>query len=256
MAIVYNTKIVRDGLVLHIDPANTKCYPGTGTTITDLSTNRYTNTMENTNLGLEFSSADKSFLFGADDSDGGDFLTGQISLERQAIQDASPTGSMSVWFRAARDFTGDKAIFETRENRDRAIWIDGSLNNDAYGVGQFNGTEPDNGVQRLYSTTAPSDNINKWMNVTHTYSLNDGSNHIQKIYVNGVLEGTLTKVSTTDAGNAVNSFLGGTELAVGTIVPDGGHFEGDISIFLVYNRILTDSEVKQNFDAYRDRYGI
>lgn len=255
MAIVYNTNVVRDGLILHIDAANTKCYPGTGTVINDISINRYTNIMQNTSLGLEFSSSDKSFLFGADDSDGGDYLTGQISLEAQPIRDASPTGSMSVWFRASRDFTGNaKPLFETRENRDRAIFI--GPGNDAYGVGQFNGSTEDNGIQRLYSTTAPSNNINKWMNVTHTYSLNDGSNHVQKIYVNGVLEGTLIKTASTDAGNAVNSFLGGTELAVGSIATNGGHFEGDISIFLVYNRILTDSEVKQNFDAYRDRYGI
>jgi len=30
MAISYNTSVVRDGLVLHLDAANPKSYPGTG----------------------------------------------------------------------------------------------------------------------------------------------------------------------------------------------------------------------------------
>lgn len=30
MGIAYNTSIVRDGLVLHLDAANPKSYPGTG----------------------------------------------------------------------------------------------------------------------------------------------------------------------------------------------------------------------------------
>lgn len=39
MGIAYNTSIVRDGLVLHLDAANVKSYPGSGTVWTDLSGN-------------------------------------------------------------------------------------------------------------------------------------------------------------------------------------------------------------------------
>lgn len=39
MAISYNTSIVRNGLVLHLDAANVKSYPGTGTVWNDLSGN-------------------------------------------------------------------------------------------------------------------------------------------------------------------------------------------------------------------------
>lgn len=37
MATIYNTSIVRDGLVLYLDAANIKSYPGTGTVWKDLS---------------------------------------------------------------------------------------------------------------------------------------------------------------------------------------------------------------------------
>jgi len=42
MAISYNTSIVRDGLVLYLDAANPKSYPGTGATINNLIKNNIT----------------------------------------------------------------------------------------------------------------------------------------------------------------------------------------------------------------------
>lgn len=39
MAIYSGPEIVNNGLVLHLDAANTRCYPGSGTTLTDLSGN-------------------------------------------------------------------------------------------------------------------------------------------------------------------------------------------------------------------------
>ena len=39
MGINYGTKIVREGLVLHLDAANPKSYPGMGNTWIDLSAN-------------------------------------------------------------------------------------------------------------------------------------------------------------------------------------------------------------------------
>ena len=39
MGIGYNTSVVRDGLVLYLDAANSKSYPGSGTTWFDLTGN-------------------------------------------------------------------------------------------------------------------------------------------------------------------------------------------------------------------------
>lgn len=47
MGVTYNPKIVTDGLVLCLDAANKRSYPGTGTTWTDRSTNGYTGTLTN-----------------------------------------------------------------------------------------------------------------------------------------------------------------------------------------------------------------
>ena len=47
MGIAYNTSIVKDGLVLYLDAANIKSYPGTGTTVFNLGNNGINTTLVN-----------------------------------------------------------------------------------------------------------------------------------------------------------------------------------------------------------------
>ena len=47
MGVSGGPKSVADGLIFHIDPANKRSYPGTGTTIFDLSGNNYTSYFAN-----------------------------------------------------------------------------------------------------------------------------------------------------------------------------------------------------------------
>ena len=66
MSVAYNASIVTNGLVLALDAANPKSYPGSGTTWTDLSGSRNNGTLTN---GPTFSSANNgSIVFdGVDD---------------------------------------------------------------------------------------------------------------------------------------------------------------------------------------------
>ena len=54
MSIAYNTSIVTSGLVMCLDAGNPKSYPGSGTTIRDVTGNGYNGTLTN---GPTFSSA-------------------------------------------------------------------------------------------------------------------------------------------------------------------------------------------------------
>ena len=47
MAFRYSPKVVTDGLVLAVDAANKKSYPGSGTTITDIGGRENTGTLTN-----------------------------------------------------------------------------------------------------------------------------------------------------------------------------------------------------------------
>ena len=54
MATLYNPSIVKSRLALHLDAANTRSYPGTGNTWTDLSGNGNHFTLSNTTFSSNF----------------------------------------------------------------------------------------------------------------------------------------------------------------------------------------------------------
>ena len=93
MAINYSPKIIRDGLVLCLDAANPKSYPGTGTAWTDLSGSGNNGTLVN---GPVYSSANG----GSIDFDGSNDYS---SLSSNIIP---ATGAFTVFFTYALTGSG------------------------------------------------------------------------------------------------------------------------------------------------------
>jgi len=91
--------------------------------------------------------------------------------------------------------------------------------------------------------------VDVWYNVAYTHSGN-----IHKIYVNGVLAATNTKIadSTTDTKVVMSGWRTPTSL----MSSYRENFEGDHGSFVVYNRVLNDEEIEQIFNTFRGRYGI
>jgi hypothetical protein len=91
-----------------------------------------------------------------------------------------------------------------------------------------------------YSTTTV--NTGAWFHGVATY---DGSN--VRIYINGNLESTnaRTGIITSGAKNIGSNSGGSSE-----------YFNGTIGTVRVYNRVLSATEIQQNFNAQRTRYGI
>jgi hypothetical protein len=81
---------------------------------------------------------------------------------------------------------------------------------------------------------------NEWGYVVCTY---DQSN--KKIYFNGSLKNTV-------AESGVTVDFGSPQI----VDPNGQTFKGNISNFKIYNRALTASEISQNFNALRGRFGL
>ena len=73
----YSPKIVTDGLVLCLDAGNTKSYPGTGATISDLSGNAYNFTLQGNAV---YSSEGRGSIY-LDGSTDGIQLTGNSALQ-------------------------------------------------------------------------------------------------------------------------------------------------------------------------------
>lgn len=99
-------------------------------------------------------------------------------------------------------------------------------------------------VNRIYSWVGQIPN-NQWSHIVGTY---DGTT--TKAYLNGVKIWETAQTGTIPSGTYV---VGG----YAPLLNDGVHnFIGKIATANIYNRALTAIEIKTNFDALRDRYGL
>ena len=232
MGIAYNPSIVTNGLVLCLDAGNTKSYPGSGTTWTDLSGRGNNGTLN----GPTYSS-----------NNGGTLIYTNTSITTVSMSDLRPTTGITQesWFLSTNNttqvFIGSQ--YGTSSNNSYAIWLN-AANQWAAGVnigGSFN-----------YQTYNSTVSTNVWYHFVHTY---DGAN--QRMYINGsqVFSWATTGSIAYDTNNtllAVGNDWNGSVYNVGASVG----VQGRLSIAKIYNRALTDTEIQQNFNALRGRFSI
>ena len=84
---------------------------------------------------------------------------------------------------------------------------------------------------------------NNWYHAVGTY---DGSN--VRLYVNSVLQLTTASVATPISSSSGIYLMRRWDSA--------DYFGGSLNTVKIYNRALSAAEIKQNFEATRDRYGI
>ena len=131
------------------------------------------------------------------------------------------------------------AVYANGSSATNRIWL--GLQNNKFRMHGWGTDDPDG------TTTISAD---EWYICTFSYNK---STQAMKIYTNGVLESSTTNSQggVTAASN-MNWYIG--------TVPGGWqsvtYSNVDVPIFKIYNRILSDSEVKQNFNAYRKRFDI
>jgi len=237
MSLGHGASIVRDGLVLHLDAANPKSYPDSGTVWKDLSGNSNNGTLVN---GVGFDSDNNgSMVFDGVD----DYIQLTESLENAL--NGNPEASLSMWIKlfsgsngsgvsglinlTSHNTTNGNLYFYTNADNVGGIWLN-VFRTDRVFAGDwqpiFDGTK----WHLLSITTEPG--TNGW-----------------KMYLNDVLRYQTTGQATV----AVNySLFGGFRIGQnGT-----RELRGNIGHTQIYNRALTPEEVKQNFEALRGRYGI
>jgi hypothetical protein len=222
MSLGHGSNIVRDGLVLHLDAANVKSYSGSGTTWSDLSGNGVDGTFVN---GVGFSSENKgSMVFDGIDDYASVFNISQI-LEYTFMFNIRWLSSI-----------GDRRPFGLQQYGTYTVH---NPNNVGY---HFN---PRDGLD---STTTLSSGVNvgfgNWIDVAVSESR---TSDVSKIYINGTLRNSFSRIST-------NGFVGTVNFGAQKI--PFNYANSNISRFILYNRVLSDHEVRQNFEATRGRYGI
>jgi hypothetical protein len=219
MSLGHGASVVRDGLVLHLDAANVKSYPGTGTTWSDLSGNVNNGTLVN---GVGYGADNKgSMVFdGVNDY----VVISNITTSKSCsiclwFKDNTPNAWSDVFtFQTGADQTASRlekhGVVANQYNWYNQGFVSGTV------LFNHTGTQYDYIAMTFNSTTATC-------------------------YQNGI---QTAQTASSDFGTATLIHFG-KRLS-------GGYWKGNISNIKIYNRALTATEVKQNFEALRGRYGI
>jgi hypothetical protein len=216
MAVNFSPKIITDGLVLYLDAANTRSYPGTGTVWSDLSRGGNNGVLTN---GPTFSSANGgSIVFDGTN----DYVSGSCTTVN-----ANVGMTTFIWVRTT--ITSPQVFFNytSGANNGFRLEIDG---------GQFLLTF--GGVANYSSGNSVSDG--NWKQLAVTTVGTSG-----RIYINGNLVASPT-VGTMQG--IPNQFV----ISGSTI----RFLNGNVASVILYNRALTQQEIQQNFNATRARFGI
>jgi len=245
MAFIHSPKIVTDGLVLALDAGNVKSYPGSGTTWLDKSGFGNNGTLTN---GPTFSSANGgSIVF--------DGVNDYVAITNNSFNYLpGVTGEVSVesWF----NLTGAFGTFAPEDITALGGVIgQGIFNNtNGYGLGINRiGTGPYLCVFQVRngSTTVSAVGdiiLNTWNHVIGTFTRNNFS----RIYINGTLIQSNSTVSLNNLSITPNI----NDAALGRGGGSGWLVGGNIPVGRIYNRPLTASEVLQNYNATKGRFGL
>ena len=227
--------IVTSGLVLNLDAAYTPSYPKGLTTWTDLSGNGNNGTLVN---GPSYSSTDGGSI-GFDGSN--DYVSAPSLANTAFPQD---TGTIAIWYNI--DSTGQTAslppIFDGFDGTRNHIFIR-RYNNPIYTIQIGFNYIPLNGLSYVYVSNHLF-TLDAWHNIVVTYTA--GISSSVKVYIDGGLvnSGTISD----SAWRPTGQFVGfGSPTQQETTKGKGGAIQ-------VYNRVLSATEILQNYYAGLQRF--
>ena len=243
--------IITSGVVLYYNPGNPSSYPGTGTTVTDLSGNSNTATLSTTVSNLPTYNSSGWFNYAAVSSNNAYLNT----IAATSINNLS-TMTVSIWVNFSTNTSLGHLLFYKSNNNSTAGWFieySGNVGNSGlYGL-DFSVVGPTN---TRYAIAQNQITVGVWTNITATWNGVFPSGTIQ-FYINGVLNTSTPILNTAGAGTRTTDAA--ENLTFGLIRTTGSTasaFIGDSGVMLIYNRVLTATEILQNFNATRAIYGI
>lgn len=236
MAINNNPKIVTDGLIFHVDSADKNCYGGSGTSVNDLTPSGLTSTFNNASYSGSINQG--SFHY--------DGINKRIIVPSSAITNLQKNFSFEVWF-------NKQGVGSTGSSYDSIFQKEGGLSGfPVYGIRASTEANPTNlvmyfafdgsGSHAQATIKSNGITIGEWVCCFVTVS----SGRVAKGYYQGELEASTTlSADLKDENNTCTIGEG-----------DNRYWNGYIPIVKIYNRELSASEVKQNFDAIKSRFGL
>jgi hypothetical protein len=222
MGLGHSPRIVTDGLVLCLDAANARSYPGTGTTWADLT--------KNTDVSLT-----NSISFTSENSGSFIFDGTNDRIDVPLSSNIVPNGDFSLvfWFYLLSTSDDYPRLFSVGNNDYLEISV--RSNGDVKYYKRNGGGWQVVGLEIL--------NTSDWNNLVY---VRDGSNDFFYLDSSRVY-------SQSGGAHPYNSNI--NEYKIGSRYTNGEAFTyGNISTFIAYNKALTADEIRRNFEATKGRY--
>ena len=242
MATAYQPKIITDGLVLCLDAADKKSYPGTGTTWKDRSGSGNNGTLTN---GPTFDSANG----GSIDFDGTNDVVGPNTFD---YDDSGGAFTLCAWLNPDT-FTSTNtyaAIINRTDNSNHIFSAFIETSSGSGTTGELASWFFDTGgaIHQHKSSGNCVLNLNEWNfcvwrfsdAVGYTYDLfnSDGA-------VNNTSAATQSIKKDSTSQFTISRWRSGSY-----------YYNGQMSNIKVYNKKLTNAEIHQNYNATKSRFGL
>jgi hypothetical protein len=228
--------IVTDGLIFNLDAGFTPSYSRSGTTWYDISGSN-NGTLTN---GPTFNSDNGGTIVfdGVDDR-------AFFSALPPGFQAGMTNYSISIWFKLTA--TKEAPLLEMGEtNTDYSrimFWVTGGNPNRLYALGASS-----NGAGYRYSSVNLTNGV--IYNAVYTYN-NNGT--ISKLFINSVQDNDLTNSSTN---GLLVSIANSWSLCADNVYNQSYVQSANIYNVLLYTKTLTDTEIQQNYNAQKGRFGL
>lgn len=222
---------VTNNLVLWYDPSNPQSYPGSGTTITDLSPNPLNGTLAN------ISYTNPSFSYNG--------TTSQVTiLDNAKLEPGTGDWTMEAWFNTTVFKTG--VILGKFDPGGGSIDVSYSIRTTP-GGGLY--AQMGDGTGNFINSTSYQTALSTWAQVVYVWK-NIAVNTFET-YINGSSIGSVSHSFSSLLNTPANLYLGSY---------NGGEysqwFNGKIGIVRLYNTSLTGAQVLQNYTSDRSTYGL
>lgn len=234
-------ELVTTNLTMHLDAGDSNSYPGSGTTWTDLTSNNYTGTLLN---GVSYTSSDGGALLFDGNDDNVDF-NDILDMRQNSMTtitwikvNAVPSGNRYFVSKAAATFADSRyAVGIADSSTSIRPFFCADAGNDIIG----------NTTEQL--------TLGQWQMVTAVF---DRTGEIS-VYINDTLASfssppDISGWQSWDMNSSFDYRIASYSNSSGT--SEISPVDCDIAIHLHYDRALTQSEVQQNFNATKSRFGF
>ena len=229
MSLAHSPSIVNNGLRMYVDAGNTKSYPGSGTTWSDMSASSNTGTLTNSPT---YSSSDGGII---------SFNGVSSSVQFPSFSVAGTQISIFSWFKFSSLQTSETSIV-----RKDGYWQLGFFNPSTNTVRCLLATSGTTGWVGTNDFVYAFSN-NTWYNFGFVYD-----NGVTNFYVNGANIRTITTITGSLLTGVMAVSIAGNVAGSATTT----YLNGSVPSVSVYNTALSAANVLQNFNALRGRFGI